>query len=127
MLARSKRLHKKLGPPAVYAIATGTTLSAGFFLLPGVALPAGDEPRRPAAAGLPAPRPHLRLFGIAQPEMVVVRSRPAGALVALVRRRGETLVPRGATVLEAGDRLTILGDPGGLRELRRRLTGEEAA
>lgn len=46
---------------------------------------------------------------------------PEGALVALVRRRGHTLVPRGGTVLEAGDRLTILGEPEDLEELRRRL------
>lgn len=47
---------------------------------------------------------------------------PDGALVALVRRRGSTLVPRGGTVLEAGDRLTILGEPGEVDELRRRLS-----
>lgn len=32
-----ERLKKKLGPFSVFAIATGTTLSAGFFLLPGLA------------------------------------------------------------------------------------------
>ena len=32
-----KRLKKELGLIDVYAIATGTTLSAGFFLLPGLA------------------------------------------------------------------------------------------
>jgi len=36
-LARSQRLKKELGLLNVYAIATGTTLSAGFFLLPGLA------------------------------------------------------------------------------------------
>jgi len=41
-------------------------------------------------------------------------------LVALVRRRGEILIPRGGTVLEPGDRLTILGDPGAIRGLASR-------
>jgi len=36
-LAKSKRLKKELTLLNVYAIATGTTLSAGFFLLPGLA------------------------------------------------------------------------------------------
>ncbi len=36
-LKKSKRLKKELGLIDVYAIATGTTLSAGFFLLPGLA------------------------------------------------------------------------------------------
>ena len=34
---KSKSLKKELGLLDVYAIATGTTLSAGFFLLPGLA------------------------------------------------------------------------------------------
>jgi amino acid transporter/mannitol/fructose-specific phosphotransferase system IIA component (Ntr-type) len=45
---------------------------------------------------------------------------PAGTLVALVRRRGHTLVPRGGTVLEERDRLTILGAPDDVRALRDR-------
>ncbi len=36
-LKKTKRLKKELGLIDVYAIATGTTLSAGFFLLPGLA------------------------------------------------------------------------------------------
>ncbi len=44
---------------------------------------------------------------------------PEGSLVALIRRRGETLVPRGGTVLREWDRLTILGEPAGLAELSR--------
>jgi len=36
-LSKSKRLKKELTLLNVYAIATGTTLSAGFFLLPGLA------------------------------------------------------------------------------------------
>jgi len=37
LLHKSKRLKKELTLLNVYAIATGTTLSAGFFLLPGLA------------------------------------------------------------------------------------------
>ncbi|MCZ6734697.1 MAG: APC family permease, partial [Planctomycetota bacterium] len=37
ILHKSKRLKKELSLFGVYAIATGTTLSAGFFLLPGLA------------------------------------------------------------------------------------------
>lgn len=36
-VTKSRRLKKELGLFGVYAIATGTTLSAGFFLLPGLA------------------------------------------------------------------------------------------
>ncbi len=45
---------------------------------------------------------------------------PRGSLVALVRRQGATFVPDGNTVLQTGDRLTIIGDPEGLRQLRGR-------
>lgn len=48
---------------------------------------------------------------------------PEGALVALVRRNGHTLVPRGRTVLELGDRLTVLGEPEVIRDLRRDYAG----
>ncbi len=37
LITKSKRLKKELTLIDVYAIATGTTLSAGFFLLPGLA------------------------------------------------------------------------------------------
>ena len=36
---------------------------------------------------------------------------PDGSLVAMLQRDGEIHVPRGSTVLEAGDRLTIIGEP----------------
>jgi len=45
---------------------------------------------------------------------------PAGCLVALIRRYGEMLVPQGRTVLREGDRLTIIGSPGGLKLLNER-------
>ena len=42
---------------------------------------------------------------------------PKGTLVAVVNRRGETLVPRGHTVLLEGDHLAIIGDPSGVQDL----------
>lgn len=47
---------------------------------------------------------------------------PDDTLVALVRRGSTVVIPRGNTILEDGDRLTIIGDPVGLAELRERLT-----
>jgi amino acid transporter/mannitol/fructose-specific phosphotransferase system IIA component (Ntr-type) len=43
-----------------------------------------------------------------------------GALVALVRREDDVLVPTGGTILEVGDRLTVLGEPRALDRIRRR-------
>lgn len=43
-----------------------------------------------------------------------------GALIALVHRGGEVLIPTGRMRLEEGDRLTIVGDAGAIRELRAR-------
>jgi len=40
-----------------------------------------------------------------------------GSLVALIRRKGETIIPRGNTVLLEGDRLTIIGDAFGIKQL----------
>ena len=45
---------------------------------------------------------------------------PEGTLVALIRRESEFVVPRGNTVLEEGDRLTIIGDPAGISSFRTR-------
>lgn len=42
---------------------------------------------------------------------------PEGSLIALIHRSGETLVPRGATVLRERDRLTVIGGPEGLSEV----------
>ena len=41
-----------------------------------------------------------------------------GTLVALVSRRAGVLVPTGSTILEEGDRLTILGGPAALERIR---------
>ena len=45
---------------------------------------------------------------------------PEGTLIALVRRGPDVVIPRGATVLERGDRLTIIGEPVGLGALEER-------
>ncbi len=45
---------------------------------------------------------------------------PEGCLVAILRRSGQTIIPKGGTVLEEGDRLTIIGDPKGMNELKKR-------
>jgi len=45
---------------------------------------------------------------------------PPGCLVALLRRNKDTIIPAGNTVFEDGDRLTIIGNPEGLNELRKK-------
>jgi NhaP-type Na+/H+ and K+/H+ antiporter len=42
---------------------------------------------------------------------------PEGSLIALIWRRGRSIVPRGATELQDGDRLTVIGEPEGLQAL----------
>ena len=42
---------------------------------------------------------------------------PDGSLVALIQRGTRSIVPRGATVLREGDRLTLIGEPTGLQHL----------
>jgi amino acid transporter/mannitol/fructose-specific phosphotransferase system IIA component (Ntr-type) len=44
---------------------------------------------------------------------------PSGCLVALIRRGGKMIIPKGQTLLEEGDRLTILGDPQAIKEFRK--------
>lgn len=45
---------------------------------------------------------------------------PRGCLVALIRRGDQTIVPQGGTVVHEGDRMTIIGTPDGIRNLRTR-------
>jgi mannitol/fructose-specific phosphotransferase system IIA component (Ntr-type) len=45
---------------------------------------------------------------------------PEGTLIALVNRESEIIIPRGGTVLEEGDRLTVIGEPAGLNILGKR-------
>ena len=43
---------------------------------------------------------------------------PEDCLVALIHRRGHMVIPRGSTVLEEGDQLTIIGNERGIRALK---------
>jgi uncharacterized transporter YbjL len=45
---------------------------------------------------------------------------PVGSLVTLIRRGRQIVVPKGSTTLLHGDRLTIIGDPASLRQLKER-------
>lgn len=63
-----------------------------------------------------SPGPTEDLIGRALREL----DMPEGSLVALIQRRGRTIVPRGRTMLEHGDRLTVIGEPQGLAELAAR-------
>jgi Trk K+ transport system NAD-binding subunit len=44
---------------------------------------------------------------------------PDGCLVAMLRREGQTIIPKGSTVILAGDRLTIIGDPKSMAEFKK--------
>jgi amino acid transporter/mannitol/fructose-specific phosphotransferase system IIA component (Ntr-type) len=50
-------------------------------------------------------------------ERVADLSMPASTLVALVRRNGRIVIPRGDTVLREGDRITIIGDRASIERL----------
>ena len=60
--------------------------------------------------------PSASLIGRSLKEILL----PEGTLIALVRRGPDVVIPRGATVLERGDRLTIIGEPAGLDTLGER-------
>jgi mannitol/fructose-specific phosphotransferase system IIA component (Ntr-type) len=49
---------------------------------------------------------------------------PKGCLVAILRRQGQTIVPQGSTVILEGDRLTIIGDPQSMAELKKNYEGK---
>ena len=44
---------------------------------------------------------------------------PQGCLVAMLRRQGQTIIPTGNTVIMEGDKLTIIGDPKSMSELKK--------
>ena len=45
---------------------------------------------------------------------------PEGAFIVLIRREGDVIYPRGHTVLQIGDHLTLMGPQDAVRELSRR-------
>ncbi len=49
---------------------------------------------------------------------------PEGVLVALIRRNGQVIIPRGNTVLEEGDRVTIIGEPDDIQTLYEHYVGD---
>jgi len=48
---------------------------------------------------------------------------PDGCLVAMLRREGQTIIPKGSTVILEEDRLTILGDPRSMAEFKKEYEG----
>jgi basic amino acid/polyamine antiporter, APA family len=64
--------------------------------------------------------PSAALIGIEVREI----SLAEGALIAMIHRSGEVVVPRGRTRLEEGDRLTIVGESEAIRALRERFTDD---
>ena len=50
---------------------------------------------------------------------------PENALVVMIRRRGQMIVPRGNTILRPGDRITILGEPEAVQEIRNKFALKE--
>jgi amino acid transporter/mannitol/fructose-specific phosphotransferase system IIA component (Ntr-type) len=53
-------------------------------------------------------------------------SLPKDLLVAMIRREGRMVVPHGSTMLEKGDRLTIIGEPKAIQRMARGIEAEEA-
>ncbi len=51
---------------------------------------------------------------------------PKGCLVALVRRGGEDIIPDGRTILQENDRMIVIGEPKGIRELVNRYMGDQS-
>ena len=51
---------------------------------------------------------------------------PSDALIVLIRRGQENVVPQGSTVLAAADRLTLIAGEESLHDVRRTLLGDTA-
>jgi trk system potassium uptake protein TrkA len=49
---------------------------------------------------------------------------PRNSLIVAVRRRDEFFIPRGASTLEPGDKVLVMGTPDALEEIRRRMSGD---
>lgn len=50
-------------------------------------------------------------------------SLPEDCLVAIIRRAGQTIIPKGNTILQEGDRITIIGSQKGMAEVKKRYAG----
>ncbi|MBT8378392.1 MAG: amino acid permease [Ignavibacteria bacterium] len=48
---------------------------------------------------------------------------PDDCLVAILRRAGQTIVPKGNTIIEEGDRITIIGAPKGMTDFKKKFGG----
>ena len=46
-------------------------------------------------------------------------SLPKDSLVALINRDGNMIIPKGDTILDLNDRLTIIGNPKSINEIRK--------
>ncbi len=68
------------------------------------------------AIRLEAGRPGSDLIGL--PLSAI--SLPEGTLIAMIWRADELIIPKGATALHDGDRLTVIGHPEGISALRER-------
>ncbi len=47
---------------------------------------------------------------------------PDNSLIAVIRRNGKSIIPKGHTVLKEGDKLTIIGDPDAMKELQEKFS-----
>ena len=89
-----------------------------------VAAPIGPTPRSPVAF-VPEPGMQSQLAEVEVPHdsgavgrQIVKLDLPEGALIVLIGRNGNFVVPRGNTILEAGDRLLVLADAESLSRVR---------
>lgn len=64
--------------------------------------------------------------GVPEESLIGVKVRelrfPSGCLIAIIRRGTKTLIPKADMVLEPGDRLTVIGEREGIKELRDRFS-----
>lgn len=44
---------------------------------------------------------------------------PQGSLVALIRRGEQTIIPRGSTIIQENDRITVIGEPSSMKEFHK--------
>lgn len=49
---------------------------------------------------------------------------PADTLIGMINRKGRVVVPKGSTVLEEDDRLTIIGEPNSIKEFKEQYGGK---